>query len=461
MTKEEIELLIGKYRSKYAETGKPIQIDFRQLVPELNTSERYTHLIHSYPAKLLSNIPFFFLQTDYFCPKDGIVLDPFCGTGTVMLEANISGRCAMGADANPLAVLIAQVKTTYIPVDKLQRTLATVMARARRNKVDVLEDIEPIKRWFSPSTIQQLARLEDSIEKIYFKDQRRFFMLCLSNMIKKVSYADPSISVPVKLNPERFSQSVERKKAAEFKLQTLQCIDVFEKFEDICKLNIKRNETLQSIYEKGVKTDLISNDARRLTENYGGGKLLASESIDMILTSPPYAGAQKYIRASWLNLFWLGKKLPDEIRSLKQKNIGREDYHKIEICEFVRTGIQAADEVLDSLYKENMCERAYIVGNYLNEMKLALDECVRVLKKGGCMVLIIGNNTVCNRPFDTQDYLTTYLQSKGMQLQFKLIDDIKSYGLMTKRNKTASTISCEWVLVFKKVETHESGIKEL
>ena len=83
-------------------------------------------------------------------------------------------------------------------------------------------------------------------------------------------------------------------------------------------------------------------------------------------------------------------------------------------------------------------------------MKVALDECVRVLRKGGSMVIVIGNNTVCNRPFDTQDYLTTYLQSKGMQLKFKLIDDIKSYGLMTKRNKTASTISCEWVLVFKK-----------
>ena len=90
------------------------------------------------------------------------------------------------------------------------------------------------------------------------------------------------------------------------------------------------------------------------------------------------------------------------------------------------------------------------MGNYLNEMKLALDESIRVLKKNGYMVIVIGNNTVCNRPFDTQDYFTTYLESKGMKLQFKLIDDIKSYGLMTKRNKTASTISCEWVLVFKK-----------
>ena len=123
MTRNEIQKLIDYYVSEYSETKKPIQINFRQLVPEINNNERYTNLIHQYPAKLLSNIPYFFLQSDLFCPKNGVVLDPFCGSGTVMLEANISGRNAYGADANPLAVLIAQVKTTYISSDILLNTL--------------------------------------------------------------------------------------------------------------------------------------------------------------------------------------------------------------------------------------------------------------------------------------------------------------------------------------------------
>ena len=450
MTKHEIKSQIEQYCLEYAKTGQPIQINFRQLTPELNVSERYSHLIHSYPAKLLSNIPYYFLQTDYFCPEDGIVLDPFCGTGTVMLEANISGRSAFGADANPLAVLISNVKTTYISTEKLKKTLVSVLVRARRSKAVSKENLESIQRWFSPSTILQLTRLAESIDKIHQRELRRFFLLCFSNLIKKVSFADPSISVPVKLNPARFAKNPERKKAAEFKLQTLQCIDVYDKFEDICELNIRRIDSLRPLKEMGVRTEVVSNDARRITKTYGGGKLMADESVNLILTSPPYAGAQKYIRSSWLNLYWLGKKIPEEIRELNGKNIGREIYHKSEISQQIKTGIAAADKVLDSLYADGKRERAYIVGNYLNEMKLALDESYRVLKKDGYMIIIIGNNTVCNRPFDTQDYLTTYLQSKGMQIQFKLIDDIKSYGLMTKRNKTASTISCEWVLVFKK-----------
>ena len=445
----EIKKLIETFHSEYTRNEEPIRINFREIVTELSSTERYSHLIHSYPAKLLCHIPYFFLQTDYFCPKNGVVLDPFCGTGTVMLEANISGRNAKGADANPLACLISKVKTTYIKKDDLQKTLGTIISRAKRFNTNEYLDTPSISRWFSQSTISQLWHLECAIKKVRDAKQQEFFMMCLSNLVKKVSFADPSISVPVKLNPERFAQNPERMETARFKLKTLENIDVYDKFENVCQLNINRIESLKDVYSKGITSEVISNDARLLTKEIGSKETLQDESVDLILTSPPYAGAQKYIRSSWLNLYWLGTKNSEDIRLLNKQNIGREDYHKADMFRVI-TNIQAADDVLTSLYDEGKNERAFIVGNYLNEMKSAIDESVRVLKTGGYMIIVIGNNTVCGRPFDTQDYLTTYITSKGLRLQFKLIDDIKSYGLMTKRNKTASRISCEWVLVFKK-----------
>jgi ubiquinone/menaquinone biosynthesis C-methylase UbiE len=93
--------------------------------------------------------------------------------------------------------------------------------------------------------------------------------------------------------------------------------------------------------------------------------------------------------------------------------------------------------------------RAQIVSNYINEMKSAIDESIRVLKHEGYFIIIIGNNKVCNFEFNTQEYLSQYIESKGLKLVLKLIDDIKSYGLMTKRNKTADIISREWILIFK------------
>lgn len=437
-----------EYVRKYQETGQPVSVNFRELVPLLNNKERYTHLIHSYPAKLLSNIPYYFLQSEEYCPYDGIVLDPFCGTGTVLLEAALSGRQAWGADANPLAVLISKVKTTYISKEILLKSLSAVLNRAERSR-EMPGMSSMIEGWFSDSTVTQLFRLQQSIGKIKNESQKNFFLLCLSNLIRKVSYADPTIAVPVHLNPNRFAEGSERRKTATFRLETLKAVDVYDKFDGICRLNIERVSSLKGV-KKIYTAEVISNDARHLTRHLSDDEVVLDNAVDLILTSPPYAGAQKYIRASRLNLYWLGMTDAAEIRTIDGKNIGREDYHKKEYDKKYTTGIDAADRVLEKLYSKGKKERACIVGNYLNEMKAALDEAYRVLKPGGHMVIIIGNNTVCGLSFDTQDYLTSYLQSKGMQLKFKLIDDIKSYGLMTKRNKTANTITSEWVIVLKK-----------
>lgn len=430
--------LIGYYHS-YQNDGEPIAVNFRELATELDKPERYTHLIHSYPAKLLANIPFFFFASDELCPENGIVLDPFCGTGTVLLEAALSGRTAWGADANPLAELITNVKTNYVPSEILTNTMAEVLRRAKLYRRQA-EHPEAVAVWYSPNSLKQLTNIQRSVGEIEDASVRPFFELCFSCVARKVSYADPSISVPVHWNPERFSSNPSREEEVRKKLDSLKTVNVYAKFEVICKANIARVGTLNGMIREDVAR-VVSNDARQLG--------LDDNSVDLILTSPPYAGAQKYIRASWLNLYWLNLVSLEGVRELKRHNIGREDYKKDEVFESY-TGIKAADAVLKDLYQSGNMKRAFLAANYLNEMKVALDESCRVLRPDGYMVIVIGNNTVCNRKFDTQDYLTTYLVRRGMKLQYKLIDDIKSYGLMTKRNKTADTISREWILVFKK-----------
>ena len=164
-----------EYVRKYQETGQPVSVNFRELVPLLNNKERYTHLIHTYPAKLLSNIPYYFLMTEDFCPHGGIVLDPFCGTGTVLLEAALSGRQAWGADANPLAVLISKVKTTYISKEILLRSLSTILNRAERSR-EMPRMSSMIEGWFSDSTVTQLFRIQQSIENIKNIKQKNFFL---------------------------------------------------------------------------------------------------------------------------------------------------------------------------------------------------------------------------------------------------------------------------------------------
>jgi len=75
-----------------------------------------------------------------------------------------------------------------------------------------------------------------------------------------------------------------------------------------------------------------------------------------------------------------------------------------------------------------------------------------VLKNQGYCVIVIGNNKVCGYDFKSSKYLKDIAESVGFSTKLVLIDDIHSRGLMTKRNKTASIINSEWILVLQKNE---------
>ena len=444
---ESNEKITEYYINKYSETNEPIPISFRDLFSNMNRIDRYTHLIHSYPAKLLAHIPYFFLNNKYFSEERDTILDPFCGTGTVLLEANLAGRNALGADANPLARLIASVKTKKLEERRLTEILKTIIHRSKLFRKVEYPNVVNRDFWFSSNTQFQLAKIRRAISELPNDDYKAFFEICFSNCIKKVSYADPRIAVPVKLNPDRFEKHGEYYNKVKKRLSELETIDVILKFNSVCIENILRVKKLSCISTE-ISTKIISDNACTLTAALDDSTILEEGSVDMILTSPPYAGAQKYIRSSSLNLGWLGLTENESLKTLDKKSIGRENYLMSELKE-IKTDIKSADKLLETLFQKNK-HRAYIVGNYLQEMKMALNESIRVLKHNGYMVIIIGNNKVCDMEFNTQEYLTEYLQSKGLTLKLKLIDDIKSYGLMTKRNKTADIISREWILVFKK-----------
>jgi hypothetical protein len=343
--------------------------------------------------------------------------------------------------------LIASVKTKKLEERRLTEILKTIIHRSKLFRKVEYPNVVNRDFWFSSNTQFQLAKIRRAISELPNDDYKAFFEICFSNCIKKVSYADPRIAVPVKLNPDRFEKHGEYYNKVKKRLSELETIDVILKFNSVCIENILRVKKLSCISTE-ISTKIISDNACTLTAALDDSTILEEGSVDMILTSPPYAGAQKYIRSSSLNLGWLGLTENESLKTLDKKSIGRENYLMSELKE-IKTDIKSADKLLETLFLKNK-HRAYIVGNYLQEMKMALNESIRVLKHNGYMVIIIGNNKVCDMEFNTQEYLTEYLQSKGLTLKLKLIDDIKSYGLMTKRNKTADIISREWILVFKK-----------
>lgn len=445
----EITKLISAYQSS---NKKPIAVSFRNLVNELDKSDRATHLIHTYPAKLLMHIPYFFLNNTIFSKEGNLVLDMFSGSGTVLLESILANRNAVGADANPLARLISKVKVQKYNIKKLTQCRDYIIEQSRLLTPDNMVKFNNIDYWFLPHVQIQLNNILNAINKISTEKYRDFFLVCLSNCVKKVSLADQRVSVPVKLKANRYSITHPLYHEAKRKLTALADMDVYEKFLEIVEANISRFKVLNTALNGTSTAKVISNDARNLTESLKSTSVLANNSVDLIISSPPYAGAQKYIRASSLNLGWLNFINTDRsLKELDDLNIGRENYKKLDCNTFTPTGLKKADNLLKKIHLINPV-RAHIAGNYLIEMRSALTEAVRVLKTGGYFVLVVANNQVCGMEFRTQEYLQQIIEDLGLTVILRLIDDIKSYGLMTKRNKTASIITREWVLVFKKMK---------
>ena len=104
---------------------REISVSFRGRDGAIGRRDFATHWIHWYPAKMFHRIPSVFLDTvDLSVPAT--ILDPFCGSGTVLLEANLRGHQAIGIDINPMARLVSRVKTTPLDPNELESRLATV-----------------------------------------------------------------------------------------------------------------------------------------------------------------------------------------------------------------------------------------------------------------------------------------------------------------------------------------------
>lgn len=421
----------------YAREKLSVEVNFRELAPDIKVGgDRFTHLIHPYPAKLLASIPYVFLRCPSILPAGGRVLDPFCGSGTVLLEAALAGHQADGADANPLARRIAAAKLTIVDEETLESALGAIEKRIPDSAPP--PDVVNLRHWYGEDVIKRLSAIRSAVAAIGDDRVRRFFEICLSSCARKVSLADPRLSVPVKINRDRLA--VYGSKGAKV-IERLDLIDgrqVGPTFAAIAGQNIARVRALAQAAPDAVPP-LLLDDARALGDR----------RYDLVITSPPYVGAQKYVRASSLSLGWLGLTPGGRLRELEKLNIGREHYAKAEYRERQETGCAEADAVIAEVRKANPL-RAHIASNYLVEMRAAFGELARVTADGGWLVLISGQNLICGQRFDTPAYLEELGRERGFETRARLVDDIRSRGLMTKRNRTAGVISQEVVTVMRK-----------
>jgi hypothetical protein len=436
-----LDKLVGEYRGD----GLPIQVDVRQQVHWVSQGERLTHGIHAYPARLLRHIPTLFVSSSRYSKRGDLVADPFCGSGTVLLEAVAFGRRAIGADANPLARLISKVKVTPLAEDLLLQAVdQTIRRQPKRQPPPPWIVNRPY--WFTAAVTGQLAKLRAAIDGEANASVRDFLQVCLSASARRASLADPRISVPVRLKRNQYPVGHWLHEKTNRRIDATASHDCVADFRSTSLENARRVGALAASGLRLGDGAVTSEDARALKGE--SGARLRSGGVRLIITSPPYLGAQKYIRSSSLSLGWLGLTEEGTLRKLEDATIGREHFRKGSIAA-VETGVPGADALIQAVRSENPL-RAHIASTYLCEMRDALREMHRVLAAGGALVMVTGSNRLCGRQFHTTRYLTEMALELGFDVELELVDAIRSRGLMTRRNSSAAVIETESVTVLLK-----------
>lgn len=424
---------------RYERNRRAIAVDFRKMVPSIRMGERATHYLHPYPAKLIPQIAHFFAANDELSRTGETILDPFAGTATIGVEALIAGRHVVLGDSNPLARLISSVKCTSLSAE----IIAGASSRLREKVEALVEadcpDVVNVDHWYQPAVKKALARLLTGIKSEPNPRVRDLLLATLSATARRCSRADPRLSVAVRVKEGRVGSAGGSRK------QWTQRAVLAQYFAALVT-NSSRLADLSAKSSGDHRLLHMFQDAREVDVLPAIGK---GEYARLVVTSPPYAGAQKYIRASYLGLGWTELCAVSDLRSLEDRSIGREHHRKGTYRKLPPTGVAQADSILRRLFLRHEL-RAFIAAKYLIEMREAFKATVNAITPGGHIVLIAGNNSICGKPFHTAAYLQTILEQCGMRTRLVLVDRIKSRGLMTKRNRTAGVISREWIFVMHK-----------
>lgn len=224
-----------------------------------------------------------------FTRRNDIVLDPFCGSGTVLYEALKNGRNAIGVDINPLAILISNVKINIgkIELSKLEKFFIEIFKAYQQleGKEFELPKFKNIDFWFKKEVQINLQRLKTAIEVVDQDIYKLFFKLVFAKTVRNVSNTRNSEFKLYRLEEEKLKQHNP---------------DVWKTFERDFKVTeeklLYREITNNSNYVKIFHKNILDLDE------------VENETVDLILTSPPYGDARTtvaYGQFSRLSLQWL------------------------------------------------------------------------------------------------------------------------------------------------------------
>jgi DNA modification methylase len=362
-----------------------------------------THGYHRYPAKFIPNIVQKLIN-DYTQPGS-LIVDPFGGCGTTLVEAKISGRKSIGIDINPIAKLITDIKTKPIDPKKLKKFNAIFLkSYLTTPEVPPTFKTDRLDYWFEKETQIKLNRIYSSIKTIKDPYIRKFYFVAFSHILKNCS----------KWLMKSIKPQVDKSKSTK---------DPFTIFKLHLKFMIQRNSEFYTLLEKNGFLNLsckmkIANTAKKVP--------IKSASVDFVITSPPYVTSYEYADLHQLSLLWFGSdekyfkswgKLVKDFTGFKKQFIGTSFSKDVDLKSL---NSQTAQQIVTNLKEKDRGDALNVAG-YYSDINKSFIELYRILKKGAKSCVIIGNTSLKGVEILNAEVVLEQLENLG----FKKVEIIK------------------------------------
>jgi site-specific DNA-methyltransferase (cytosine-N4-specific) len=326
-----------------------------------------THGIHPYPAKYIPQLPNLIIRehTD----ERNVVLDPFCGSGTTLLESTLLGRRSVGVDSNAVAHLISTAKTGVLSPQEIEyatdfaKTAKTLESKGKKRTPIGADDVN-LSHWFQSDVTADLLTLREHI------DARSSGMPALRSFLRCI-YSSIIVGVSNQESETRYA-AIKKDIAPR---------EVFRRFSKKLEREIPRVAALsESPSAQRAPAKVYHSDIRRLAD-LG----LKENSIDLVVTSPPYPNSFDYYLYHKWRLFWLGY----DFREVMAAEIGSRNEHS---------------------------SRKQPMASYVSKMREALKPIATVLKPSKLAYFFVGDAVIAGEFHDISQVFKETLEGTDLRL---------------------------------------------
>ena len=276
-------------------------------------SKYVTHGLHAFKGKFYPQLAKSLINISGVQIGERL-FDPYCGSGTTLLEGMLNGFTCYGCDFNPLAAKIANAKTSIlsVPRDLVDHSIKAVLDRLSHRRCKIPASLDQftdsthgeLLNWFPETVLHKINWLLAQVRLFGSPTLVDFFEVIISDFIRDVSYQDPS------------DLRIRRRK------DVLHDAPVFEVFGERLELQHARLRRYWTVagQQPGPLTPpiVVQGDSRRAETIEALG--IKDEQIDCVVTSPPYATALPYIDTDRLSLLAI-MGIPSRARSELEINL--------------------------------------------------------------------------------------------------------------------------------------------